>query len=117
MAAMRASDGASPRRVSFPSGGVKAGESQEQTIVRKMLDELNVAVRPVRPCWRWDDPRSRWTLFGWTAELMHDELRPDPLQVAGILWLTLDEASDHPDRLATIRSFAESLSKIHSTPD
>jgi 8-oxo-dGTP diphosphatase len=107
----RAADGPAPGRVSFPSGGVKAGESQQQTIVRKMLDELNVPVRPLQHCWRWDDPQNPLTLFGWMAELIDDPRHADPLQVAEILWLTLEEASAHPDGFPTIRSFAESLSK------
>lgn len=97
--------------VSFPSGGVKAGESQEQTIVRKMKDELDVAVEPLSCCWRWDGsaPGATLTLFGWTARLLSLQLRPDPTQIAEVLWLTAEEAASHLDALPTIPEFVASL--------
>ena len=114
----RASDGP-PGAVSFPSGGVKEGESQEQTIVRKMKDELDVAVRPLRRCWRWDGRTvdSMFTLFGWTARLLSSSVRPDPTQILEVLWLALDEAADHPDALPTIPRFVAALGSLRDGPD
>src|SRR4051812_40683294 len=107
----RAAGGPSPGTVNFPSGGVKQGESQEHTVVRKMKDELDVAVQPLRKCWRWDERTdgATLTLSGWTARLLSSFLRPDPTQVAEVLWLTLDEAARHPDALPTMPEFVVAL--------
>ena len=107
----RASVGPQPGAVSFPSGGVKQGESQEQTLVRKMKDELDVTAEPLYRFWRWDDgtPGATLTLFGWTARLQSFAVRPDATQVVEVLWLTLEEAARHSDALPTIPGFVAAL--------
>jgi NADH pyrophosphatase NudC (nudix superfamily) len=74
-----------------------------------MMEELGAKVRPIAQVWHWEKPDWPLTLWGWTAELLAGDLRPDPAEVAEILWLTGEEVSDHPDGLPSNRLFVASL--------
>ena len=80
---------AAPGKVCFPGGAVEVGEDLAAAIVREMREELGVLVKPLRQCWRWEASDRPLTLFGWTAELLDGVLRPEPTEVAEILWLRL----------------------------
>jgi 8-oxo-dGTP diphosphatase len=95
--------------VCFPGGAIEVDESQETAVIREMQEELGIAVRPKRCVWKWDSPTSELTLWGWTADFPDVELRPDPSEVAEILWLSGDEAIAHADAMATNREFIKSL--------
>jgi 8-oxo-dGTP diphosphatase len=98
-----------PLKVCFPGGTIETGESQPAAIVREMREELHADVRPGRNVWRWDNPDSNVTLWGWTADLLPGEIKPNPLEVAEILWLSSDEVAGHPDALPSNRLFVQSL--------
>ena len=100
-----------PGKVCFPGGGVCAGESQPDACAREALEELGATIRPTTCVWRHDFPDRPLTLFGWLAELAEGELRPDPLEVEEVLWLSRDEALAHPDGLPTNQSFIEALER------
>jgi 8-oxo-dGTP pyrophosphatase MutT (NUDIX family) len=100
---------AAPLKVCFPGGGVEIGESIEAAVVREMREELGVLIRPLKHCWTWDAPDRPLKLFGWIAELTDGQLRPDPAEIAEVLWLTADEAINHPDALTSNRSFVQCL--------
>ena len=97
-----------PGRVCFPGGAVEVGEAQPTALVREMREELGVAVEPIRPVWRWESPGDL-TLFGWTATCPDGPLRPDPYEVADVLWLTADECVNHPDAMPSNRDFVAAL--------
>jgi 8-oxo-dGTP pyrophosphatase MutT (NUDIX family) len=101
----------SPLKVCFPGGTIELGESQEQAIVREMQEELGAVVEPIENVWRWDKPESNLTLWGWTARLVAAELKPNPLEVAEILWLTSEYAAEHPHGLPSNRLFVACLPK------
>jgi len=101
-----------PGKVCFPGGTVELGEAQHDAVIRESQEELGVDVRPVTPCWRHDFLDKPLTLFGWTAEMAdHQVIRPDPGEVAEILWLNDEEAVAHPDAIATNRDFIECLKR------
>ena len=98
-----------PLKVCFPGGAIEAGESQESAVIREMREELGMDVIPKKCVWRWDSPTTELTLWGWTAGFEKAEIRPDPAEVAEILWLSSEEASSHPDAMPTNRSFMMAL--------
>jgi 8-oxo-dGTP diphosphatase len=100
---------AAPLKVCFPGGAMELGESQESAVIREMHEELGITVHPNRCVWKWDSPTSELTLWGWTADFPDSELNPDPSEVAEILWLTDDEAIQHPDAMATNQDFINTL--------
>ena len=98
-----------PLRVCFPGGWIEAGESQADAVTREMREELNADVVPVRCVWQHlfgEPPR---TLWGWLAELTSTTLSPDLTEVHEILWLTPDEAINHPDVLPYTDMFLAAL--------
>lgn len=98
-----------PLRVCFPGGWIDAGESQADAVVREMCEELNAEVVPIRCVWRHvfgEPPRVLW---GWLAELKSTLLTLNPAEVHEILWLTVDEAVNHPDVLPHTDAFLAAL--------
>jgi 8-oxo-dGTP pyrophosphatase MutT (NUDIX family) len=100
-----------PGKVCFPGGGVCVGESQEAACVREAREELGIGLTPIQRVWRHEFTDRALTLFGWSAAVAAADgvLRPDPREVAEVLWLNRDEALAHPDGLPTNRSFIEAL--------
>jgi (d)CTP diphosphatase len=98
-----------PLRVCFPGGGIDAGESQEEALVREMREELAADVVPVRCVWHYRASERALTLWGWLAELRSSALTPNPAEVHEILWLTAPEAVAHPDVLPRTDAFLAAL--------
>lgn len=98
-----------PLKIGFPGGEIEPGETQEQAVIREMQEELGVAARPVRLVMIYDLPDRPWRLFLWLTELLEQALRPDPREVAEVMWVTPREGSDHPDALPGCRVFFEAL--------
>jgi hypothetical protein len=60
--------------------------------------------------WRWEPPTSPLTLWGWVAEVADwAALRPDPKEVAEVMWMEAGEVPGHPDALPTNESFCACL--------
>jgi (d)CTP diphosphatase len=100
-----------PLKVCFPGGAVEAGESQEAAVVREMREEIGIGVKPGKCVWRWDSPTTALTLWGWTAAYDGTVLKPDPAEVAELLWLTGEEVAEHPDAMPTNREFVAALQR------
>ena len=101
-----------PGKVCFPGGGVNVGESQADACVREAREELGVCVVPLKPVWLHEFGERKLRLFGWLARLEPGEIRPDPLEVAEVLWLTREEALAHPDGLPTNKAFIDALEQL-----
>ncbi|MGQ4806964.1 hypothetical protein NKDENANG_00302 [Candidatus Entotheonellaceae bacterium PAL068K] len=100
-----------PLRVCFPGGWIDAGESQHAAVMREMHEELNAELLPLRCVWRHRFVERPLTLWGWLGELTSANLKPNPAEVAEILWLTSDEIVSHPDVLPHTDAFLAALAQ------
>ena len=100
---------AAPGKICFPGGAVEVGEDLEKALHREMMEELGITIKPIRQCWRWESAEHPLTLFGWVAEWTGGELQPALAEVAEVLWLTAEEAVEHPDAMPSNRGFVTCL--------
>ncbi|MCA9247455.1 MAG: NUDIX domain-containing protein [Planctomycetales bacterium] len=95
----------------FPGGGIEAGESEPEALIREMQEELSVAVRPVRRLWRSVTPW-RIALAWWHAELEPTAIcRANPAEVESVHWHSVAELASLPDLLPSNRDFLAALDR------
>ena len=98
-----------PGMYCFPGGGIEAGESEAEALVRELHEELGCAVRPVR---RLGEHVSSWRmhLTWWLAEL-DEAVEPvaNLAEVESVHWLTLEEMETLPDQLESNLRFIEAV--------
>ena len=98
-----------PLKVCFPGGGIDEGEDQKTAVMREMQEELNAVVTPLQCVWHYCWPERHLTLWGWRATLHSSALMPSPDEVHEVLWLTADEAINHPDALPNTDAFLNAV--------
>ncbi len=107
---IRRADGvAAPRKLCFPGGGMAPGESESETLIRELDEELAIQIKPVRRLWENITP---WNvhLAWWLADMPpHAVPVPNPAEVAELFWLTTSELRAHPDLLESNLAFLDAL--------
>lgn len=95
-------------RVCFPGGHVEPGEAEHEAVVRECREELAAVVEPVACVHR---SVTAWgtALAWWAVRLAEGDLVPHPVEVAEILWLSLDEMLAEPTLLSGNREFLEAV--------
>lgn len=73
------------------SGEVEGGESQEAAVAREAMEEVGLAVRPIRKVWENISTRGTFILHWWLAEYVGGGLTLNLAEVSDARWLTADE--------------------------
>lgn len=95
--------------ICFPGGHIEPGEEEHEAVVRECREELAAVVEPQACVWR---SVTNWgtSLAWWTATLKGEHrLVPHPVEVAEILWLSVEEMLADPTLLEGNRPFLEAI--------
>ncbi len=96
-------------RVCFPGGHIEPGETEHEAVVRECQEELALAVTPLARIWQSVSPWGTGLVW-WTVAVAESAMPvPDPVEVAEIFWLRLEELARHPDLLEGNREFLSSI--------
>jgi 8-oxo-dGTP diphosphatase len=99
---------AAPGKFCFPGGGIEEGESEEDTVRRELMEELNLCVNPLQQLWTSTTPWGVW-LAWWHSEVEDlNDLRLNPAEVESVHWLTPEEMLELPELLESNREFIHS---------
>jgi 8-oxo-dGTP pyrophosphatase MutT (NUDIX family) len=71
-----------------PSGRMEPGESQSETVVREVAEELGLEVEPIAKVWECPTDDGLYTLHWWTVRLLSNDLRLEPNEVSAARWVT-----------------------------
>ena len=74
-----------------PSGRIEPGETQQQTVVREMREELGLIVRPLAKIWQCTTDDGSFLLHWWCVEEDGGELRLDPGEASAARWVNAAE--------------------------
>ncbi len=87
----------------FPGGGIEAGEDEITALKREWREELGTSVEPVRKVGSVEiaNAAGRFPLYWYFVTGNEDAFEPNPLEVAEVRWIPLEESAVHarPDRV------------------
>jgi 8-oxo-dGTP diphosphatase len=73
------------------SGKIEPGETQQQAVVREVLEEVGLTVAAGAKVWESETDDGRFRLHWWTADADSGEVVPDSVEVAEARWVTPEE--------------------------
>lgn len=72
----------------FPGGEMEAGETQAETLVRELREEVGLEVAPGELLMTQRKHGGRLVLYCWSARIIAGEPEANPREVAEVAWLT-----------------------------
>ena len=98
-----------PGLVCFPGGGIEAGETEEEALVREMDEELALVVEPIRSIWKSVTP-SGTELSWWSASIASAASPiPNPAEVAEAMWLDFQQMRQMTGMLPSMPQFLDAV--------
>ena len=96
-----------PGKLCLPGGGIEAGESESEALVREMQEELAIDVDPIRLCWRSVTPRG--TKLAWWLACLDHHVTPvaNPDEVAEFHWMTREQIRIAKGMLPSLPTFVD----------
>ncbi|WP_404309988.1 NUDIX hydrolase [Neorhodopirellula lusitana] len=97
-----------PGKLCLPGGGIEAGESEEEALIREMQEEITMDVTPVRLCHRSVTP---WgTRLAWWIAEVDPNVQPvaNPDEVSDIYWMTPTDIARASNVLPSLPEFISS---------
>lgn len=98
-----------PGMICFPGGAIEGDETEAETLVREIHEELGAAIEPIRPVWHSITP---WQveLSWWLSRIAGGEkLKPNPEEVASVHWYSAEELRRLPNLLESNHHFLDAL--------
>lgn len=96
-----------PGKLCLPGGGIEAGESETEALIREMQEELAIDVNPVRLCHRSVTPwgtRLAW----WVADIEGGtDPIPNPEEVSHVFWMTPGDIAQASNVLPSLPDFIQ----------
>ncbi len=88
-----------------PSGRIEPGESQEETVVREVREEVGLQVRPVAKVWECETDDGVFLLHWWAVEVTGGELKLEPREASEARWVDTPEFLELEPTFAGDREF------------
>lgn len=99
-----------PGLVCFPGGGIEAGETEMEALMREMDEELALKVEPIRAIWNSVTP-SGTELSWWSASIPSTAAPvPNPAEVAEAMWLDFQQMRKMTGMLPSMPQFLDAVS-------
>lgn len=73
------------------SGKIEPGETQQEALVREVMEEVSLTVVPLAKVWESETDDGTFRLHWWSARADTGEVVPDPHEVAETRWITPEE--------------------------
>lgn len=105
----RAADIIAGGQICFPGGGIDAGETEQEAVVREIREEVGLQIRPIKKVFEsvtpWNVHVSWYTVEFLAGQIGQIEI--DPAEVESYSWLTLEEFEQSPDILISNVQFLD----------
>lgn len=98
------------------SGKIEPGETQEETLVREVHEEIGVRAHPVARVWECDTDDGVYLLHWWTATVESEDFTPDTGEVSETRWVRPSEFALLEPTFAGDREFFASVLPRILTP-